>query len=76
MLVNGARHLEADLSLPGGLLLPSVLTSGECAQLMVAVESMGFTEDAPVSLGRHIRHNENHVWIADESLVDPIFARI
>lgn len=75
-LEAGTRDLEAELGLPGGLLLPSVLTPGECAQLIVAAESMGFTEDAPVSLGRHIRHNENHVWIADESLVDPIFDRV
>jgi len=37
---------------------------------------MGFTEDAPVSLGRRIRHNNSCVWIADETLWVPIWQRI
>ena len=37
---------------------------------------MGFTEDAPVSLGRRIRHNKSCVWIADETLLLPIWRRI
>lgn len=75
-LAAGAVDLELDRGLPGGLLLPGVLTAGECAQLMAAADAMGFTEDAPVSLGRHIRHNENHVWMADDSLWLPIYTRL
>ena len=37
---------------------------------------MGYTPDAPVSLRRDIRHNDNWVWIKDaETLNDKIFER-
>ena len=36
---------------------------------------MGYSEDAPVSLARDVRQNENCVWIADEALNDAIFER-
>ena len=35
-----------------------------------------YTEDAPVSLGRNVRQNENCVWLADDSLWRPIWRRI
>ena len=35
-----------------------------------------YTEDAPVSLGRNVRRNENCVWLADDSLWLPIWKRI
>ena len=38
-------------------------------------EAMGYSEDAPVSLARDVRQNENCVWIADEALNDAIFER-
>ena len=37
---------------------------------------MGYSEDAPVSLGRNVRHNENCVWVADAPLNDAIFERV
>merc|ERR1712125_278704 len=45
--------------IPGAFLLHNVLTDDECDQIIAATEAMGYTEDAPVSLGRHIRKNEN-----------------
>ena len=37
---------------------------------------MGFTTDAPVSLGRDIRQNENCVIIADDTMWLPIYRRV
>lgn len=53
---------------PGAFLLQNLVTPSECAALIRLSEAMGYTEDAPVSLGRDVRHNENCVWIADDSL--------
>lgn len=61
--------------LPGVFLLRDMLTVEECQQILVASEAMGYTEDAPVSLGRHIRQNENCVWIANDRLNEQIFQR-
>ena len=55
-------------NVPGAFVLSNVLTPLECEQIMQLSEKMGYTEDAPVSLGRNIRQNENCVWIADDSL--------
>ncbi|KAK3258727.1 hypothetical protein CYMTET_32238 [Cymbomonas tetramitiformis] len=61
--------------IPGAFHLSNVLTSDECEQILSLSEAMGYTTDAPVSLGRDIRHNENCVWIMDESILHPIFNR-
>merc|ERR1711920_805446 len=61
--------------MPGGFVLEDVLTPRECDQIIKLTETFGYTEDAPVSLGRHIRQNENCVWIADDALCDAIFQR-
>lgn len=37
---------------------------------------MGFTMDAPVSLGRNIRQNQNCVIIADDTMWLPIYRRV
>ena len=58
---------------PGAFVLSNVLTTVECDQLRDISEAMGYTEDAPVSLARHIRRNENCVWIADDSIWKPIW---
>merc|ERR1712113_177705 len=60
---------------PGGFVLRDVLTPQECDQFVKFSETCGYTEDAPVSLGRHIRQNENCVWIADNELCNTIFER-
>lgn len=61
--------------IPGAFLLHNVLTDEECDQLIAASEAMGYTQDAPVSLGRHIRQNDNCVWIADGELNGALFER-
>merc|ERR1711924_309804 len=83
----GAVQLDSDIAerppsrvdfeeqCPGSFLLRDVLTRRECDQIIKLAETMGFTEDAPVSLARDIRQNENCVWIADDALNDGIFER-
>jgi len=52
-----------------------VYSAEECRQIVAASEAMGYTEDAPVSLARNIRHNENCVWVADEEMTAVGFQR-
>ncbi|CAL1132136.1 unnamed protein product [Cladocopium goreaui] len=59
----------------GNKVLHNVFSDEECDQLVAASEAMGYTEDAPVSLGRHIRQNENCVWIADTEMTEEAFQR-
>ena len=61
---------------PGAFVLSNVLTETECDSISALSEAMGYTEDAPVSLGRRIRRNENCVIIADETLWQPIWERV
>lgn len=61
---------------PGAFTLSNVLDEAECDALAALSESMGYTEDAPVSLGRHIRKNQNCVIIADDSLWRPVWERV
>ena len=59
----------------GVFLLENVLRSDECDAIVATSEAMGYTEDAPVSLGRDVRRNENCVWIVDDGLNDAVFER-
>lgn len=61
---------------PGAFVLSDVCSPDECDQLLRISEAMGYTQDAPVSLGRDIRRNENCVWIADDSLWRPLWQRV
>jgi len=61
---------------PGAFTLSNVLSDGECEALISLSEAMGYTPDAPVSLGRNVRQNENCVIIADTSLDGPIWQRV
>jgi len=54
----------------------NLLSRHECRRIVEFSEQMGYTEDAPVSLGRNIRRNENCVWIMDERVNRVIFERI
>ncbi|EOD21447.1 hypothetical protein EMIHUDRAFT_241213 [Emiliania huxleyi CCMP1516] len=60
----------------GAFVLSNVLSLRESEQLLRMSEAMGYTEDAPVSLGRRIRRNSNCVWIADDSVWLPVWRRI
>jgi len=59
----------------GIFVLHDVLTADECEAIVATSEAMGYTEDAPVSLGRDVRKNENCVWIMDPECNDRIFDR-
>jgi len=61
---------------PGAFVLSNVLSASECAHVAALSEAMGYTPDAPVSLGRNIRRNENCVIIADDTLWRPIWERV
>jgi len=52
------------------------LVRSRAPEIVALSEAMGYTEDAPVSLGRDVRRNENCVWVVDQpTLNQPIFER-
>jgi hypothetical protein len=61
---------------PGAFQLLNVLSEEECQALINATENMEYTEDAAVSLGRHIRHNMNLSCIVDTTTERLIWSRI
>ena len=65
-----------DLSeIPGAFHLLNVLSDEECDRFVQISEALGYHSDAPVSLSRNIRHNNNFNWIVDESVDGPIWDR-
>ncbi len=65
-----------DLSeVPGAFHLLNVLSVEECDRFVQISEALGYHGDAPVSLSRSIRHNNNFNWIVDESVDGPIWDR-
>ena len=65
-----------DLSeIPGAFHLLNVLSDEECDRFVQISEALGYHCDAPVSLSRSIRHNNNCNWIVDESVDGPIWDR-
>jgi len=62
-------------SAPGTFQLLNVLSRDECKQLVKLTESLGFLEDAAVSLPRSIRHNHNVTWMADDLTNEIIWKR-
>ena len=75
---------------PGAFVLSGVLTRQECAQLIACSEAMGFTKDAPVvrqsatasatagnvSAGNAQVGIDNCCWLADDSLMKHLWARV
>jgi hypothetical protein len=53
-------------SVPGGFQLLNVLSAAECKRLVDLTESLGYLEDAAVSLPRSIRHNDSLTWVVDD----------
>ena len=82
---KGVLRMEAPLpaptfnKVPGAeetaFVLTNVLGQDECDQIIALTESMGYQEDAPVSLARSIRRNENCVWVTDDAITETIFSR-
>lgn len=67
------RHDIEDV--PGAFQLLNVLSAAECARIVELSESLGYLEDAAVSLPRAIRHNDSFTWIIDDSTNDIIWQR-
>ncbi|MBE9399714.1 2OG-Fe(II) oxygenase [Pontibacterium sp. N1Y112] len=57
---------------PGAFQILNVLSQEECQRLISITESLGYMEDAAVSLPRNVRHNDNVTWVVDE-LTDGTF---
>ena len=66
------REIEA---VPGAFQLLNLLSGEECDQLVRLTESLGYLEDAAVSLPRSVRHNHNITWIADDETTNIIWKR-
>ena len=62
-------------SVSGVIHLLNVLSDEECDRFVQISEALGYHGDAPVSLPRSIRHNDNFNWIVDESVDGPIWDR-
>jgi len=52
-----------------------VLNGAECDRLVAVSEALGYHCDAPVSLPRRVRHNDNLNWVVDERMVGVIWER-
>lgn len=68
-------YREEVKDVPGAILIHNVLHPSECEELLQFSEAMGYTEDAPVNLGRNVRHNDNCVWVAHQKLNEQLFER-
>ena len=56
-------------------LIKGLLSKEECERIIELSEATGYTEEAPVSLGKGIRDNEGTTWVAGEDLNDALFQR-
>lgn len=62
-------------NVPGAFQVLNVLGPEECDRFVEISEALGYHGDAPVSLPRSIRHNNNFNWVVDESVDGPIWDR-
>ena len=60
---------------PGAFQLLNVLAVDECARLVQLTETLGYLEDAAVSLPRSIRHNHSATWVADDATIELLWQR-
>lgn len=60
---------------PGAFQLLNVLSEVECKRIVELSESLGYLEDAAVSLPRAIRHNDSFTWVVDDATNDIIWQR-
>lgn len=61
---------------PGAFQLLNVLAPEECQRLVELSERLGYLKDAPVSLPREVRHNDNVTWVTDEETDRLIWSRV
>ena len=69
------QHIDIP-SVPACFQVMDILTAQECADLVRTSESLGYSEDASVSLPRSVRKNENLVWIIDQITHNIIWKRV
>jgi len=62
-------------SVPSAFNLLDVLSSDECKKFITMAEDMGYVQDSSISLPRSVRHNDNLVWLIDESMHDLLWSR-
>ena len=62
--------------IPGAFQLLNVLSAQECQQFIEISESLGYLPDAPVSLPRSVRHNDNVTMIVDQQTDETIWQRV
>ncbi|MFV8819000.1 prolyl hydroxylase family protein [Haliea sp. E17] len=72
---NPPRRLPVP-GVPGAFQLDPLLSPGECQGLIDLSERLGYLPDAAVSLPRSIRHNDNLVWIVDDTTHRVIWQRV
>ena len=60
---------------PGAFQLLNVFSKKECQAFIDTTEALGFLPDAPVSLARNIRHNDNVTWVVDKTTDQLIWQR-
>lgn len=73
--IEGVARREVS-AVPGAFQVLNVLSAVECQRLIFLSESLGYLKDAAVSLPRSIRHNDNVVWIADETSTELLWQRV
>ena len=61
---------------PGAFQLLNVLSKDECQRFVDITESLGYLPDAPVSLPRNVRHNDNVTMVVDETTDSIIWQRV
>ncbi|MCP4429605.1 MAG: oxidoreductase [Gammaproteobacteria bacterium] len=62
-------------SVPAAFQILNLLSVAECRRIIQLSESLGYLQDAAVSLPRSIRHNDSFTWIADRQTNDLIWRR-
>ena len=60
---------------PGAFQLLNLASAEECARLVAVTETIGYLEDAAVSLPRSIRHNDSATWVADDLSMEILWRR-
>lgn len=61
---------------PGAFQLLNVFSAQECQRIIDTTQALGYLPDAPVSLPRNIRHNDNVTMVVDESTDQIIWQRV
>ena len=73
---RGAAVERCDAAeVPGAFQLFDVLDADECERLRNLSETLGYLEDAAVSLPRSVRHNDSFTWVADDATCDIVWRR-